>query len=540
MPDQDVPPFSIPVLFEESAEDLYENAPCGYLSARPDGLIVRVNQTFLTWTGYRREDLAGRRRFSELLTAGGRIFHETHYAPLLQMQGAVREIALDMVCADGRRLPVLIHSVLRRDGEGKPLLVRTTVCNATDRKEYERELLRERQRAERLAQAKSDFLAMLSHEIRTPLNALMGVAQLLAMTELSPQQKNLVRILDSSADNLLQLVNQVLDFGKIEAGMLALEERPMELRTFIQEAADRFRSKAEQKRLGFRVEMDERVPPKVLGDPVKLGQVLSNLIGNALKFTSAGSVTLALAVIAAESEEGREAVTVDFRVADTGIGIAPDRLERIFDDFAQASYDVGLKYGGTGLGLSISKKLVELHGSRLLVESELGRGTTFSFALRFKTVADAREVKEAAPAESGLEGLKVLVADDNEVNAFILTGLLRDWGAEADTVSDGRQALERVRTGDYDMVLLDLHMPELDGYAVARAIRALPEERFAKLPLFAVSASTRMGFQQEIDAAGFDEFVGKPISPPILYGKMVRHAPRRRSGGDKGAGAGRP
>jgi PAS domain S-box-containing protein len=528
--DPDGPPATPPALLEESAEDLYDNAPCGYLSALPGGLILKVNQTFLDWTGYSREGLVGRRRFADLLTAGGRIFHETHYAPLLQMQGAAREIALDMVCADGRRLPVLVNSVLRRDGDGKPLLVRTTVFNATDRKEYERELLRERQRAEQLAQAKSDFLAMLSHEIRTPLNALMGVAQLLAMTELSPHQKNLVRILDSSADNLLQLVNQVLDFGQIEAGMLALEERPVELRSFVQETADRFRSKAEQKGLALRVEVDERLPPKILGDPVKLGQVLSNLIGNALKFTSAGSVTVALAALAgtaAEREGEREAVTVDFRVADTGIGIAPDRLERIFDDFTQASYDVGLKYGGTGLGLSISKKLVEMHGSRLLVESELGRGTTFSFALRFKTVADAQEVAEAAPEASGLEGLKILVADDNEVNAFILTGLLRGWGAEADTASDGRQALERVRTGDYDMVLLDLHMPELDGYAVAREIRALPGDRFAKLPVFAVSASTRMGYQQEIDAAGFDEFVGKPISPPILLGKLLRHVPRR-------------
>ncbi|HSN87975.1 MAG TPA: PAS domain S-box protein, partial [Thermoanaerobaculia bacterium] len=190
MSDQDGTPSPARAAFlEESAEDLYENAPCGYLSALAGGTIVKVNQTFLTWTGYRREDLVDRKRFYELLTAGGRIFHETHYAPLLQMQGAVRELALDMVCADGRRLPVLINSVLRKDGDGQPLLVRTTVFNATDRKEYERELVRERQRAEQAAQTKSDFLAMISHDIRTPLNAIMGVAHLLGLTELSAQQK---------------------------------------------------------------------------------------------------------------------------------------------------------------------------------------------------------------------------------------------------------------------------------------------------------------------------------------------------------------
>jgi PAS domain S-box-containing protein len=510
-----------PALLEESAEDLYENAPCGYLSALPGGTIVKVNQTLLTWTGYRREDLVDRKRFSELLTAGGRIYYETHYAPLLQMQETVREIALDMVCADGRRLPVLVNSVLRKDEAGRPLLVRTTVFNATDRKEYERELLRERQRAEHLAKAKSDFLAMISHEIRTPLNAIMGVAHLLGMTQLSPQQGKLVRILGSSSESLLHLVNQILDFGKIEAGKMSLEERPVDLRQLVQEIADRFQIKAEEKGLALEVHVDQRVPRTVVGDPVKIGQVLTNLVGNAVKFTSEGSVTLALEARAA----GGDAVAVGFRVSDTGIGIAPDRLEHIFDDFTQANYDIGLKYGGTGLGLSISRKLVEMHGSQIQVESELGRGTTFSFELRLKVVAEA-EPPGAVEASSRLEGLKVLVADDNEVNVFVLTRLLKGWGVEFDVVADGRQAVECARARDYDLVLMDLRMPELDGYAATREIRSLPGEKFAKLPIFALSASIRMGRQDEIDAAGFNEFVGKPISPEVLFGKMARYAGR--------------
>src|SRR5215213_6473627 len=169
-------------LLQESAEDLYENAPCGYLSALPDGTILKINQTFLAWTGYKRDQLVGRKRFQDLLTAGGRIFHETHYAPLLRMQGTVREIAVDLVCANGGRLPALINSVLRKDEDGNPLLTRTTVFNATDRKEYERELLRERQRAEQAAKAKADFISMISHEIRTPLNAILNVGHLLEST----------------------------------------------------------------------------------------------------------------------------------------------------------------------------------------------------------------------------------------------------------------------------------------------------------------------------------------------------------------------
>ena len=295
MPDQDGTPSSArSALFEESAEDLYENAPCGYLSTLPGGTIIRVNQTFLSWTGFRREDLVDRKRFHELLTAGGRIFHETHYAPLLRMQGAVREIALDVVCADGRRLPVLVNSVLRSDDAGQPLLIRTTIFNATDRKEYERELLREKQRAEQAAQAESDFLAMISHDIRTPLNAIMGVAHLLGMTELTVQQKKLVRILGSSSESLLHLVNQILDLSKIESGKMVLEERAVDLRQLVQEIADNFQLKAHDKGLALLIHVDERVPRGVVGDPVKLGQVLTNLVGNALKFTSRGSVTVAL------------------------------------------------------------------------------------------------------------------------------------------------------------------------------------------------------------------------------------------------------
>jgi PAS domain S-box-containing protein len=521
VPDHDPTPAR-PALFEESAEDLYENAPCGYLSALPGGRIVRVNQTFLTWTGHRREDLVDRKCFHELLTAGGRIFHETHYAPLLRMQGAVREIALDIVCADGRRLPVLVNSVLRNDDAGQPLAIRTTVFNATDRKEYERELLRERQRAEQAAQAESDFLAMISHDIRTPLNAIMGVAHLLGMTELTAQQKKLVRILGSSSENLLHLVNQILDLSKIESGKMVLEERAVDLRDLVQEIAGNFQLKTQEKKLALLLHVDERVPAAVAGDPGKLNQVLTNLVGNALKFTSEGSVTVALVVRGLE----REVVSVDFRVSDTGIGIAPDRLARIFDDFTQANYDIGLKYGGTGLGLSISRKLVEMHGSQIAVESELGRGTTFSFELRFKIMEDpgSPAVTEVA---CGLEGLKVLVADDNEVNVYVLTELLKGWGVEFDVVFNGRQAVEHVASRDYDMVLMDLRMPELDGYAATREIRSMPGERFAKLPIFALSASVRMALQPEIDAAGFSEFVGKPISREILFGKMARYAPRR-------------
>ena len=365
---------------EESAEDLYENAPCGYVSALPDGTIFRVNQTFLAWTGHRREDLVGRKRFQDLLTAGGRIFHETHYAPLLRLQGTVREIAVDIVCADGRRLPALINSVLTRDEDGTPRLVRTTVFNATDRKEYERELLRERRKAEEALKAKADFLAMINHEIRNPLTAIHGAGILLENTELSPHQRKLVGILRSSSERLLDLIKHVLDLSRIDSGASFVEERNLDLRELAGDIADGLRPAAEAKGLTLDVRADEGVPAIVLGDPVKIGQIVANLLGNAVKFTPSGSVTLSLDV----RERHADAVTVGFRIEDTGIGIEAERLPYIFDEFTQASYDIGLNYGGSGLGLTISRKLVELYGSSIEVESVPGKGTAFSFALRLR------------------------------------------------------------------------------------------------------------------------------------------------------------
>jgi PAS domain S-box-containing protein len=501
-------------------EDLYEEAPCGYLSALPGGTIVKVNQTFLAWTGYVRDDLVGRRRFQDLLAPGGRIFHETHYAPLLRMQGSVREIALDLVCADGRRLPVLVNSVLKTDEAGAPRLVRTTVFNATHRKEYERELLRERQRAEQESKAKGDFISMVSHEIRTPLNAILGVAHLLGKTGLSPQQQKLVRILRSSSDGLLNLINEILDLSRIESGKLSLEERPFDLRQIAEGVVSGQRMKAEEKGLALEVQVDDRLPPHLLGDPVKIGQVLTNLVGNAVKFTAAGSVTLALRLL----ERTPEAVSVELRVTDTGIGIEKDQLPRIFEDFTQASYEIGMKYGGTGLGLSISRKLVEMHGSRLEVESEPGLGTTFFFVLRLKlaepVAAGSGETDEGRQA---LRGLKALVVDDNAVNVFVLTAFLEHWGVEFDVVGNGREALESVQKRPYDLILMDLRMPEMDGYEAARRMRSLPGEGFARLPIFALSASTRIGHQNDLEAAGFTEFVGKPINPDILLAKVLSH-----------------
>ncbi|WP_240359362.1 PAS domain-containing hybrid sensor histidine kinase/response regulator [Pyxidicoccus trucidator] len=512
-----------PELLEESAEDLYENAPCGYISTLPNGVIVKANQTFLTWLGRAREELLSGVRFQELLSVGGKIFYETHFAPLLQMQGFINEVQLEVRTREGVFLPVLVNTVQRRDAAGRSVVNRITLFNISDRKKYEQELVLARRKAEQAARARSDFLSMVSHEIRTPMNAIIGIASLLQKTELSPQQEKYVRILGSSSENLLGLLNHILDFSKIDAGKVTLEQRSFDLRQLVYGTLFALSARAEEKNLSVIAEIDEQVPEYLVGDPVKLGQVLTNLVGNAIKFTELGAVTVGLRV----REQSQDAVSLDFAVTDTGIGIAENRLGRIFEEFTQADSSIGMKYGGTGLGLSISQKLVELQGGRICVKSTQGQGSTFYFTLRMKP-GQASEVEEPAenPASTqSLQGLRILVAEDNDINVFMLSQFLKKWGADFDVVGDGRQAVQRIQEADYDLVLMDVRMPELDGYDATRAIRALrPGEHFARIPIIAVTASTRLGLEHRAQAAGFTDFLGKPYKPAALAAKLVQHS----------------
>jgi PAS domain S-box-containing protein len=365
-------------LLEESAEDLYEHAPCGYLSTLPDGTIVRVNHTLVEWTGVPREVLLNDAKFQGLLTVGSRIYYETHYAPLLRMQGFANEIALEVVREDGRTLPVLVNTRQKRDAAGTPLFNRITLFDWTDRRRYERELLFARRKAEQVAKDKADLLAMLSHDIRNPLNALMGVVQLLDRGDLSEQQRRYMRLLKSSSEHMLNLLNHVLELSRAESSTFTLAETPFSLRAVVDDVVSTFDAAAREKGLTVRSAIAESVPPTAIGDPVAIRQILTNLVGNAVKFTSLGSVTITVGT----REIGTDAATFAIAVSDTGIGIAPDVIDRIFDEFAQASYETTMRFGGSGLGLTITRRLLALYGSTVQVESVPGEGSTFSFDLR--------------------------------------------------------------------------------------------------------------------------------------------------------------
>ena len=368
-------------LLQDDLTDLYEHAPCGYLSTNPDGAILKVNETFLALTAYTREQLIGKRRFLDLLTPGGRIFYETHFRPLLRMQGFVREIALDVAHADGRQLPVIVNAIERRAASGVDAVIRITVFDATDRRRYERELLLARRKAEDAAQSRSDLIAMVSHDVRAPLSAVVTAAAMLEKTETTPQQNRYLRIVRSSATHALTLLNSILDLSSLEAGHAVLREKEFDPRQTVEHVAAGARLAAAQKPdLAISVTVADQIPDRVIGDPDKIAQVLMNLAGNAVKFTERGLVSLMVYPRTITTDTA----TLEFLVSDTGIGIAADRLPHIFDDFTQASAEIGEKYGGTGLGLSIGRKLLRLYGSELHVTSTLGQGTTFSFVLQLK------------------------------------------------------------------------------------------------------------------------------------------------------------
>jgi len=379
------------------------------------------------------------------------------------------------------------------------------------------------QQVQRAAQAKSEFLAMMSHEIRTPMNAILGMADLLAETPLSAEQQRYTAIFQRAAGSLLELLNDILDLSKIEAGELKLETVAFELREVVARATELVGIRASEKGLAIESELAADVPPWLAGDPVRLRQVLINLLGNALKFTEQGKLTVRIT----RDPEANDLASLLVAVSDTGIGIPPDKLDTIFESFSQADSSTTRKYGGTGLGLSISKRLVEAMGGRIWVESTVGSGSTFYFTAKLG-VAEARTETAAGPvtaAPTTRAPLRILVADDSEDNRFVIRAYLKGTPYVLDFAEDGTVALENLTTRTYDLALVDVHMPAMDGYSVVQKFREFERAHGrATLPVLALTADA---FQEAVEkslAAGFTRHLAKPIRKPALLAAIDGYA----------------
>jgi signal transduction histidine kinase/CheY-like chemotaxis protein len=388
------------------------------------------------------------------------------------------------------------------------------------------EIARLSRELKRATEAKSEFLARMSHEIRTPMNALLGVAELLSETSLSDEQSEYVRIFRRAGDNLLNVINDILDFSKIEAGQVELECVAFNLAEVVQDAVEIIGVRARAKGLCLNLDIGPEVPPRLMGDPGRLRQIILNLLSNAVKFTDRGGITTRVE----RDQENPAAGAIHFRVHDTGIGIPADRVSTIFESFTQADASTTRKYGGTGLGLAISKRFVELMGGRIWAESTPGQGSTMHFTACF-AIADAEAASNVpspkpAPPALGNRTLRILLADDSEDNRFLVRGYLKGTGCLIDEVSNGAEVVEKFKDGVYDLILMDAEMPVLDGYAATRAVRAIEKERATPgTPILALTAHALKEARDRSMEAGCTDHLTKPITKSALLEAIGRYAP---------------
>ncbi len=371
--------------------------------------------------------------------------------------------------------------------------------------------------AEEALESKSRFLSTMSHEIRTPLNAIIGISHLMLNNPREDQLENL-STLRYSAENLLVLINNVLDLSKVEAGKVVLEKQPFSFKEMLSNIKLSFLGQVNAKGLQLKLMLDEDIPETIIGDPMRIGQIFSNLIGNAIKFTEKGKVSVSATLISKENLLAR----LRFEISDTGIGIAKENQQFIFESFSQANSNIARTFGGTGLGLAISKHLLHLFGSEIELESELGQGSKFSFEIILPVCQDAAYKQVQQQLEKNIEdvslkGLKVLLAEDNKVNVLVMSQYFKNWNVEWDLAENGLIAVEKINANDYDLVLMDLQMPELDGFRAVEIIREQPNEKYQKLPIIALTASASFTDRERSSRLGLNGYITKPFKPKQLH-----------------------
>ncbi|MEK6155347.1 ATP-binding protein [Flavobacteriaceae bacterium 3-367] len=407
-----------------------------------------------------------------------------------------------------------------------------TLVDISDLKETEYALIQAKEKETKANKAKDDFLSTMSHEIRTPLNAVIGVSHLLLMEDPKKEQLENLQALKYSSEHLLGLVNDILDFNKIASGSLQLEEADFSLEQVLNGLQSIFHNKAKKKDITFVIKKDNSIPKILVGDSTRISQILTNLINNAIKFTEEGRVILDIEM----ADETDDTHLLRFEVKDTGIGIPADKQGQIFQSFAQANTDTTRKYGGTGLGLAICKQLLEIMGSAISLESEIGKGSSFTFYLNLQKshLTDFQEEEEDIvnysniQDQKGLGGIKILVVEDNKLNIMVIKKLFTRWKIDFDIAENGLIGLKMATANCYDMILMDLQMPVMNGFESCKSIRDSHNPLNKVVPIYALSASTGVDIKDEIKEYGMDGLICKPFDPAGLYKTLAKIAQQER------------
>ena len=495
---------------QDFARQVMNNMGQGLLVLRADRTIEFCNPAFANLVGYEQKELVGR-SLMELV----KIDTQTAVAEPTEAERAAQKSVreLELVHADGSETHVLLTGVPRN----QTIVEDGAICVVTDlsaQKKIEHALAQARDQAIEATRLKSEFLANMSHEIRTPLNAVVGMTSLMLDSPLTPEQQDYAQTIRSSSEVLLALINDILDFSKIEAGKLELEQRPFSVRDCVEEALDVVVTKASEKGLELAYLIEDEVPNEILGDVTRVRQILVNLLNNAIKFTNVGEVVLSVSCGKGECPNPTTGEAIlRFSVKDTGIGIPPARLDRLFKSFSQVDASTTRKHGGTGLGLAISKQLAEMMGGQIWVESEYEKGSTFHFTITARPVASKRRVYTQRLTHQ-LKGKRVLIVDDNQTNCKILGKQTTLWGMVPTAVLSGEEALTLLQKGmPFDLAILDMQMPEMDGMMLAAQIRQLHDKQ--SLPLVMLSSIGARDEFKETDY--FAAFLTKPAKQQSLF-----------------------
>jgi PAS domain S-box-containing protein len=499
---------------------LFERSPVGVFRTTLDGRVLEMNEAGARIFGYET-----RREFRAQNVFQLYFDHQDRHLLIerLKYEKYIKNIEACLRRKDGTKVWVLQNVTLVEEGDETS--IEGTVIDITARRQAEAELKDAKEASEAASRAKGEFMATISHEIRTPMNGILGMTELVLDTNLTEEQRENLGLVKLSAESLLSIINDILDFSKIEAGRFAVESIPFDLRKNLGDTIHAFGLRAKQKGLNLVYSAQPDLPETLLGDPGRIRQVLINLIGNALKFTEQGEISIKAEK---EKQEGNS-LTLHFTIRDTGRGISAEMQQKIFEPFTQEDGSMSRNYGGTGLGLTISKKLAEKMGGTIWAESEMGQGSTFHFTVELKEQSSAN-ISEAVTAisnsvprgtgEKNQNQRRVLLVEDNAVNQTLALRLLERRGFAVIVAGDGQTALEELEKNSFDIILMDIQMPRMDGLTATAIIRDKEKTTGEHIPIVAMTAHALKGDQERCLAAGMDSYLSKPIRTTELFAKI--------------------